>query len=83
MSARTKENIENPEAERKKEPPRPGGSSTQRLFEARGRGLSVDPSVTSLRKRGAYDISITHVPSDRTVSFPAFLTTISDGVAPT
>ena len=84
MSTRKTENIENPEAEKKKEPPpRPGGSSTQRLFEARGRGLSVDPSVTSLRKRGAYDISITHVPSDRTVSFPAFLTTISDGVAPT
>tara|TARA_R110002167_G_scaffold81904_1_gene223893 strand:+ start:7852 stop:8736 length:885 start_codon:yes stop_codon:yes gene_type:complete len=83
MTTRTKETIENPEAEKKKEPPRPGGSSTQRLFEARGRGLSVDPSVTSLRKRGAYDISITHVPSDRTVSFPAFLTTISDGVAPT
>ena len=79
MSSRTKENIEDPQGERTKETSKPSG----RTPTGRRGGLSVDPAVTRLRRNGAFDISITHVPSNRNVSFPAFLTSISDGTAAT
>jgi len=77
LSARTKENIEDPQGERTKETSKPSARTSR----SRGGGLSVDPAVTRLRRNGASDISITHIPSNRNVTFPAFLTSFSDGTA--
>ena len=79
MSARTKENIEDPQGERSKETAKPSARTSR----GRRGGLSVDPAITRLRRNGAFDISITHIPSNRNVTFPAFLTSISDGTAAT
>ena len=93
MAGRTKENIENKEAERTKEAPskltRPrlpvGAMNKDRRFHPdkfavipRG---SIDSGITNLRKDGAYDIRIIHVPTDKSVTFPAALTSFSDGTA--
>ena len=93
MAGRTKENIENKEAEKTKEAPSklttprsPVGSLSKDprfpgdKFAVVPRG-SIDAGVTNLRKDGAYDIRIIHVPTDKSVTFPAALTSFSDGTA--
>ena len=93
MAGRTKENIENKEAERTKETPSkltrprlPVGSLNKDPrfpdddFAVIPRG-SIDSGITNLRKDGAYDIRIIHVPTDKSVTFPAALTSFSDGTA--
>ncbi len=93
MAGRTKENIPNTEAERTKETPEklttPRAPVGRMNKDPRFPGddfaviprRSLDAGITNLRKDGAYDIRIIHVPTDKSVSFPASLTSFSDGTA--
>ena len=92
MAGRTKENIPDTEAELLKETRAEFKARTSRgslnkdprfpgdKFAVIPRG-SIDAGVTNLRKDGAYDIRIIHVPTDKSVTFPAALTSFSDGTA--
>ena len=90
MAGRTKENIPNTEAERTKETPEKlttprapvGAMNKDPRFPGDDFAViprrSLDAGITNLRKDGAYDIRIIHVPTVKSVSFPASLTSFSE-----
>jgi|MDTC01.3.fsa_nt_gb hypothetical protein len=83
---RQKLTPDNPELERTKNAATPATDSANAFGGSRGSTVAnrvnetFDSGIQQLRKDGAFDIKIAHVPTGKSVSFPAMLTSFSDGV---